>query len=257
MRTFGRRVAVLHITFALIALTQSCAVFGPRRVEAPCDESFEALLSPVKAADGIEIVGKLRLDLSRYRIRGIMRVAYSPAEGLARIDFRHSSLFGAIEEDVTILAGDSLVIYNRESGTYLGNDSSLALIRGEIGGGIAPDDILIALLLAFPRCAEMQSASVERSGETWRLKADWRDRRIEMRGENGRGAHEFRQCFTGGAGCYTISYGTPMAASNLAYPRWVRLRRDNGGEKATFELIEIKATTESPSMLDAGATIDR
>jgi len=253
MRTFGRRVAVLHITFALIALTQSCAVFGPRRVETPCDESFEALLSPVKAADGIEIVGKLRLDLSRYRIRGIMRVAYSPAEGAALIDFQHSSLFGAIEEEVTILAGDSLVIYDRGSGRLLGSDSSLALVRGEIGDGFAPDDILIALLLAFPRCAEMQSASVERSGEAWRLEADWRDRRIEMRGENGRGAHEFRQCFAGGAGCYTISYGDPMVASNLAYPRWVRLRRDNGNGKATFELIEIKTITELPSMLDAGA----
>jgi hypothetical protein len=257
MRTFGRRVAVLHLTFALIALAQSCAMFGPRRVEAPCDESFEALLSPVKAAEGIEIVGKLRLDLSRYRIRGLMRVAYSPGEGVARIDFRHSSLFGAIEEDVTILAGDSLVIYDRGSGTYLGNDSSLALIRGEIGGGIAPDDILVALLLAFPRCAEMRSASVTRSGETWRLKADWRDRRIEMRGERGGGAREFKQCFAGGAGCYTISYGSPMASSNLAYPRWVRLRRDNRNRTATFELIEIKAITVSSSMFEMDAIKDR
>ncbi len=257
MKTFGSRVAALHVAFALIALTQSCAVFGPRRVEAPCDESFEARISPVKAGEGIEIVGKLRLDLPRYRIRGLMRIAYSPGEGAARIDFRHSSLFGALEEDVTILAGDSLVIYDRESGEYLGNDSSLALVRGEMGEGIAPDDILIALLLAFPRCVEMRSASVERSGETWRLKADWRGRRIEIRGENGRGAHEFRQCLPGGAGCYTISYGNPMASSNLSYPRWVRLRRDSGNEKATFELIEIKTITESPSTFEAGAIRDR
>jgi hypothetical protein len=257
MRTFGRRAAALPITFALIALAQSCATFGPRRVEVPCDERFETLISPVKAGEGIEIVGKLRLDLPRYRIRGLMRIAYFPGEGTARIDFRHSSLFGALEAEVTILAGDSLVIYDRESGKYLGNDSSLALVRDETGGDVAPDDILIALLLAFPRCAEMRSVSVARTGETWRLKADWRDRRIEMRGERGRGAREFKQCFAGGTGCYTISYGTPMAASNLAYPRWVRLRRDNRNAQATFDVLAIKAITESPSLFEMDGIKDR
>ena len=250
MRTFGRGVAALQITFVLIALAQSCATFGSRRVEAPCDESFEAILSPVKAGEGIEIVGKLRLDLSRYRIRGLVRIAYSPREGAARIDFRNSSLFGALEEEVTILTGDSLVIFDRESGRYLGNDSSLALVHDEIGGEVAPDDILIALLLSYPRCAEMRDASVVRSGEAWRLKADWRDRRIEMRGDRGRGTGEFRQCFAGGTRCYTISYGAPMAASNLAYPGWVRLRRDTGNEKAILELIEIKELTASTSLFE-------
>jgi hypothetical protein len=257
MGTFAKRIAALLIPLALIALSQSCATFGPRRVAAPCDESFEALLSPVKAGEGIEIVGKLRLDLSRYRVRGLVRIVYVPGEGEARIDFRYSSLFGALEEEVTILAGDSLVIYDRGGGKYLGNDSSLALVRDETGGEVAPDDILIALSLAFPRCAEMRSASVERSGEVWRLKADWRNRRIEMRGERGRGTQEFRQCFSGGGGCYTIFYGEPMISTNLAYPRWVRLRKDDGNGKATFELIEIKAITESPSTFEVEGIQDR
>ncbi|MCX5752424.1 MAG: hypothetical protein NTW97_02125 [Candidatus Krumholzibacteria bacterium] len=257
MRRFDRRIAAFQAAVALIVLAQSCATFGPRRVEAPCDERFEALLSPVKTGEDVEIVGKLRLDLSRYRIRGLIRVAYSPGEGMARIDFRHSSLFGAIEEEVTILAGDSLVIYDRESGKYLGNDSSLALVRKETGCEVAPDDILVAMLLALPRCAEMRSVSIARSGETWRLKADWRKRRIEMRGERDWGTREFEQCFAGGGGCYTVSYGRPSSSSNLAYPRWVRLRRENGGERATFELIEIKAITATPSMFELNGINDR
>jgi hypothetical protein len=257
MRRFGRCAAVLPIAFALIVLAQSCATLGPRPVEAPCDESFEARISPVKAGEGIEIVGKLRLDLPRYRIRGLARIAYFPGEGAARIDFRHSSLFGAVEAEATIFAGDSLVIYDRESGTFLGSDSSLALVRDETGADVAPDDILVALLLAFPRCAEMRSVSIARAGETWRLKAEWRGRRIEMRGERGKGTREFRQCFAGGAGCYTISYGAPMAESNLAYPRWVRLRRDNRNEQAVFELIAIKAITESPPLFESGGVEDR
>jgi hypothetical protein len=257
MRRFDRRIAALQIAFALIFCAQSCATFGPRRVAAPCDESIEELLSPVKAGEGIEIVGKLRLDLSRYRIRGLMRIAYFPSEGMARIDFRHSSLFGALEEEVTILAGDSLVIYDRGSGRYLGSDSSLALVRDETGAQVASDDILIALLFAFPRCADMRSVSVVRRGESWRLKADWRGRRIEVRGERGWGTREFKQCFAGGGSCYTITYGKPLAASNLAYPCWVRLRRDNGGEKAIFELIEIKSITASTSMFEIGGIMDR
>jgi hypothetical protein len=226
-------------------------------MEVPCDESFETLISPVKVGEGIEIVGKLRLDLSRYRIRGLMRIAYFPGESTARIDFRHSSLFGALEAEVTILAGDSLAIYDRGSGKYLGNDSSLTLVRDETGVNIASDDILIALLLVFPRCAEMRSVSVSRAEETWRLQADWRDRRIEMHGERGTGTHEFKQCFAGDTGCYRISYGTPMASSNLAYPSWVTLRRDNRNERATFEVIAIKAITESPSIFEMDGIKDR
>ena len=257
MSTFGKRVAALLIALASIALVQSCAAFGPRPVEVPCEESFETGLSPVKAGEGIEIVGRLRLDLPRYRIRGLARIAYLPGEGMARIDFRHSSLFGALEAEVTILAGDSLVIYDRGSGKYIGNDSSLALVRDEMGGDAAPDDILFALLLAVPRCAEMRSVAATRTGETWRLQADWRDRRIEMRGERGRGTHEFKQCFAAGGDCYTISYGTAMAVSNLAYPRWVRLRRDNRNEQASFELITIKAITGSFPMLEFDGIRDR
>jgi hypothetical protein len=257
MGTFARRIAAFHLTLALIALSQSCATLGPRRVATPCDESFDALLSPAKTAGGVEVVGKLRLDLSRYRIRGLVKIAYSPAEGEARIDFRHSSLFGAIEEDVTILAGDSLAIYDRVSGRYLGNDSSLALVREATGGEIAPDDILIAMGLASPRCAEMGSISATRSSETWRLRGGWRDRRIEMRGEAGRGTLEFKQCFAGGAGCYTITYGKPVVSSDVAYPSWVRLRREGGSETATFELIELKSVTIPPAMFEVGGIEDR
>jgi len=48
-----------------------------------------------------------------------------------------------------------------------------------------------------------------------------------------------------------------MASSNLAYPRWVRLRRDNRNRTATFELIEIKAITVSSSMFEMDAIKDR
>ncbi len=203
MRAIGKGAAAFGIA-AAIALVQSCASLGPRRAEVPCDERFEASLSPVKPGEGIEVVGTIRAELPRYRIRGIARIAYSPEEGAARIDFRHSSLFGAVEEEVTLLVGDSLVIHEPENGRFIGNDSSLALVREETGCEIAPDDILAVLLFAPPRCAAMESPVAEGGGEDWRLRARWRGRRIEMRGENDRGITEFKLCF-GGAPAATRS----------------------------------------------------
>jgi hypothetical protein len=256
MGTSGRRIATLLVACAATALAQSCATLGPPRVEVPCDGRFEALISPVSAGAGIEIVGKLRLDLPRYRVRGLARIAFSPQAGMARIDFRHSSLFGAIEEDVTVLAGDSLAMYDRGTGTYVGNDSSLALVRRETGGNVDGRDMLVALLLAAPRCAEMRSVSIAQSGDAWRLKAVWRDRPIEMKGERGRGIREFKQCLSGGSGCYTITYGEPATTGALSYPRWVRLRRDGGSERVTFELIEIKSDTIDTSIFERGVVVD-
>jgi hypothetical protein len=256
MGTSVRRIGALLVACAATALAQSCATLGPPRV-VPCDERVETLLAPVSAGEGIEIVGKLRLDLPRYRVRGLARIAFSPHAGMARIDFRHSSLFGAIEEDVTVLAGDSLVIYDRGTGAYFGNDSSLTLVRKETGGNVDGRDMLVALLLAAPRCAEMRSVSIAQSGDEWRLKGTWRDRPIEMKGERGRGIRELKQCLAGGSGCYTITYGERATTAGLSYPRWVRLRRDGGSERATFQLIEIKSDTIDTSIFERRGVDDR
>lgn len=236
----------------MVAAMQSCASFGPPRVAAPCDERFEALFPAIRTGEGLEIVGKVRMEIAQYRVRGILRITYSPRERAVRMDFRQSSLFGAIEEDVTMLAGDSLVIYDREHGRYWGNDSSLALVQEGVGERITSADILDALLFAFPRCAELGSAAVEYSGPLWHLKAVWRDRRIEMRGERGTGMRELKQCFAGEGHCYTIEYGHMVTSGDVGYPTWVRLSRENGDWGAFFELTDIKEVTASSSLYEAG-----
>ena len=232
---------------AIIAAAQSCATFGPHRVPAPCDEKFEALFPAMPARDGLEIVGRLRMDLARYRLRGLVRIVYSPAEHAARIDFRTSSLFGAVEEDLTLLVGDGLILYDRGRGRYFENDSTLALVEEGIGERIMPDDILGILLFAFPRCAELRAPAIEYSLTGWELKSAWRDRSIDVRGENDSGVKEFRLCFPGGKNCYIVRYGKAVAAQGASYPRWVRLSREKGKGKATFELIDIKTVTPSAS----------
>lgn len=239
-------------------LAQSCAAPGPRRGGAPCDERYDEIVRvPAPPEAGFEMTGKLRVDLPRYRIRGLARIVYFPAEDAVRIDFRHSSLFGAIEEDATLLIGDSLVIEDHTRGRRFGNDSSLALVQEETGCAIGPADILAALLFGLPGCAEMDSATVSREGESWRLEGGWRGRRIEVRGKDGHGFVEFRECFAGRNGCFALTYGEPMTVPGLSYPRWIRLRREGGQERIAFELIEMKSIAIEPGMLETEETWER
>jgi len=248
VRTPRNSLAIGLLCVAITAAAQSCATFGPPRVPAPCDEKFEALFPAIHAGDGLEIVGRMRMDLARYRVRGLLRIIYSPGEHAARIDFRSSSLFGAVEEDLTLLVGDGLILYDRERGRYFGNDSSLALVEGGIGERITPEDILGVLLFALPRCAELRSPVIEYSLAGWELKGVWRDRPIEMRGEKGAGVKELRLCFPGGKNCYIVRYGDAVTVRSVRYPAWVRLSREKGEGKATFELTEIKEITPSASL---------
>jgi len=235
----------------------SCAVFGPPRVSAPCDEHFEALLPAIQVGEGLEIIGKVRMELDAYRIRGILRITYAPREHAARIDFRQSSLFGALEEDVTILIGDSLGMYDRESGRYLANDSSLSLVEERLGERITPEEILCVLLFDLPRCVDLRAAAVTHAGADWELKALWNNRRIEMHGDANAGLSEFRQCYAGEGDWYIVTYGPALTAWNVRYPAWVRLSKRNGGGKAIIELIEIREVALSAPIFEVGHLEER
>ena len=188
------------------------------------------------------IVGKVRIELPEYRIRGLCRLIFSPTAGF-RIDFSHSSLFGAVREDATVLLADSLTIYDRESGRLLGPDSSLALLRSSVGAAIEPDDIARALLLAVPACAELEEPSLEKKGNLWALRALWRGRRVEVQGRVGEGPRSLRECFSGEERCYLIDYAYARGAKGGGYPQWIRLSREGTSESVT---LEVNAVTTIP-----------
>lgn len=251
MNNIRSNLKLFLYSIVIIAVMQSCASF--RNVPRPisCDEQFEALFPSAGNIRGLEIVGKIRIELPQYRIRGLCRMLYSPDEGL-RIDFRHSSLFGALREDVTVLIGDSLVIYDRQEGRFVASDSARAILRRGIGESIEPDDILYALLLEIPRCSELEGRTVSGSGSRWELRARWRGRDIVIRGERGKGPREFRQCFAGSRRCYTITYDSYAAISGTRFPSRAWLEREHAAERIDFELTEIKEVEAFPSMFDPG-----
>ncbi len=171
---------------------------------------------------------------------------FSPAGDL-RIDFNHSSLFGAVREDATLIVRDSLIIYDRESGRLIGADSSLAMLRESIGAAITPGDIVRALLLAVPTCAELEEPRLEIKGDLWTLEAVWRGRRVEMNGKTGEGPRSSRECFSGGGRCYLIDYSYARGAKGVRYPQWIRLSKEGTSESVTLEVTAVTIVPVSAS----------
>ena len=56
----------------------------------------------------VSIRGRLRAELPKYRVKGILQI-YCSREGSIRIDFHHSSLMGAYEENYTLLISEGTI----------------------------------------------------------------------------------------------------------------------------------------------------
>ena len=239
MRTPSAR-STLRVVVAAAAITaSSCAVTGRRAAPVPCADEHLSCLPFGASGPGCEISGRVRIELPRYRFRGLCRVVHAEG-GRLRIDFEHSSLFGAVRERITILAGDSLVIYREGGDRSIAGDEALDIVAEGLGERIEADDLLYALLLAFPRCADAAGASLARGGGGYEFRGDWRGREIELRCDGEKGARYFEQRFAGSGRRYILRYEGLVPVGERSYPRHLRLSRDGGPEKISMEVIDIK-----------------
>jgi len=182
----------------------------------------------------------------------------SSDDGALRIDFHHSSLFGAIEEDATLVVRDSLVIYDGDGRRVLGADSSLAMLRECVGAAIEPEDIRYVLLLDSPPCRELEGPACTRKGSKWRLEALWRGRRVEWDGNDLSGVTGMRQRFPGGEPRYTVEYEYGKGAPAGAFPKRIRLVKEGSGERAVLEVSGASRAAEKLSSFGpAGAAGSR
>jgi hypothetical protein len=182
-------------------------------------------------------VGRIRIDLPRYRIRGICRVEYDGEDAMS-IDFKHSSLFGAYEEDALILLrGDELVIMDRERNRTFDTDSSVAIIARGVGFDIQADDLLYALLFALPACPEIEGPEYSADGAGWSLAGVWRGRSIELEGSDGGAVEAFSFCPIDKNNCYRMSY---KYDSDSVYPERIVLVRRGGRERITFDIVDCR-----------------
>ncbi len=200
------------------------------------------LFSKVSNESHLNIRGRVRIDLPRYRVRGLCTIRATPA-GDVRIDFHHSSLFGSYREDATIfLRGGKLGILDRERDAFFGHDSTIALLRDHLGFNIVPDDIAQILLLACLDCTEMDSSSMEYSHrrDGWRFSGKWRGRRIEIKGRNDGEPTYFRQCREDDTVCYIAHYEYDGEETPERYPSVVTVFREYGSERLVLTVRDVK-----------------
>ena len=198
-------IPLLSSCVAAAIAAGGCALTGRREAPLECRDEHLACAPFGASAPGCELTGKVRIELPRYRLRGLCRIVHAEG-GRLRIDFEHSSLFGAIERRFTIFAGDDLAILDADDGSWVAGDSALAAVAEALGDRVSADEILYALLLASPRCAEMDDPHLTRRGSELVLRGSWRGRLIELRCDEREGVRQFRQRFISSGRRYLLEY---------------------------------------------------
>jgi hypothetical protein len=228
-----------YISYLLLitCITASCAVQSRRVSVSPCSGELDTPFSPCGGGKQISIVGRAKIVLPKYRVRGICRIRSDPSGGLV-IDFEHSSLFGAYREDATImLEGEELIIIDRERERMYDNEASLSMLGSQLAFDLFPDDIRYALLFDVPACAEIDGLAVDSRDGRWNLSGEWRGRSIEIEGFGGLGPDRFTLCTKDNDNCYTISY---KHGTNGFYPRSLEMVKEGGRERIYLEIIDVE-----------------
>lgn len=220
----------------------SCANSPPAGQPLPADDGALAALFPPQASlsdDHLEIIARVRLDLPRYRIKGTCAIFRSP-DGSVQIDFVHTSLFGSYREDATIyVAGDSIAIQDHERGIFRGSGETLAHLSAHFEFEIIPDDVVVFMLLGMPHREDLVNARLSVSGGRWTLVGEWRGRRLEIEGENGRGPLRLRICSVDGKGCYEARYGYGSTGRLGGYPERIICERMGGSERLSMTVESV------------------
>ncbi len=251
------------LLIAIIAVMQSCAFKSKSLMSVPCDEGLSGLVATASGEESLSIVGKARIELPRYRLRGLCMISFRPPDDM-RIDFKHSSLFGSYREESTIfINGDDMTIYDHKRGHFIKGDSSIAILRESLGLEVFPDDLIYACLLAVPGCSEQSSLQVEESGDSWTLKGEWRNRDIEIKGDRDTGPVVFKQCFDGGSSCCICRYGYGRRDLAANYPCKINFEREFGMERVSIEISDVTECEFDPirfvpeaSIMHAPAAVD-
>ncbi|UCF06201.1 MAG: hypothetical protein JSV33_04010 [bacterium] len=233
---------------ACCILCASCASRHANLTPRPCDHTLPALFSMTGASSGVVIVAKTRIDLPRYRLRGICQIRYLPPDNL-RIDFEHSSLFGTYREDTSIfIHGRHMEIYDRERGHFFETDSSRALISEGVGFSLFPDDLIIALALREPPCDEIEGADLREGNGEWSLTGGWRTRRIAISGKRDVGPSVFRMCVEGSRDCYVVRYSYSDDRDDFRYPSRITLTHENHLKRISMVIRKVEREPLDPSV---------
>lgn len=231
----------------IIAIISSCASTVKRvdtGLAVPRLDSFRPSISSNK---DMVLTGKMRIALPEARLRGLVKIRYS-GRGKMRIDFRHSNIFGAYEEDISLLVDDpEILIFDRKRNAFYSGDSSLSMIARESGMNIDARDIPMVLLLLLPSRDELKGLKyIEKRGGAWKLTGSYRGRELELRGERANEPNFMRQCSA--RSCYNIEYEGYEDRGGFGYPSYIRLESDSRAVVISIEIAGVRIVKEEPGI---------
>jgi hypothetical protein len=228
---------------------QSCAKYAANWKPIPCEAELPGLIACEVCENSLHIRATVRVDLPQYRVRGLCTIRSTPAGDL-RIDFHHSSLFGAFREDATIFfRHGKIAILDRERDAFFGNDSTLCILRDHLDFNVVPGDIANVLRFEHPACPEISSVRLSGDTDSWRLTGTWHERHIEIDGKRSGGPTRIKQCARNVTSCYVIAYEYNRGAEE-EYPSRITISRENGSARLSLVVRDIKRENFGDEMFD-------
>ncbi len=239
---------IVHFIVILLVI-QSCAKYTTNWKSIPCEAELPGLFTCGVCGNSLHIRATVRIDLPQYRVRGPCTIRSTP-DGDLRIDFHHSSLFGAYREDATIfIRHGKIAILDRERDAFFGNDSTLCILRDRLDFNVVPGDIANVLLIEHPACPEISSVGLRGDADSWRLTGTWRGRHIEIDGKRSGGPTRIRQCARDVKSCYVIAYEYDRGTEG-EYPSRITVSRENGTARLSLMVRDIKGEEFGDEMFD-------
>jgi len=184
-------------------------------------------------ADSASGSGRARIEFENYRFRGKFRFELS-GENL-RVDFAHSSLLGAVQAEGSLfLSPDGMIMFDREKSKLYEDEECRRLAAEAAGASVTPDDIMLALQLSYPPYRDAGEAGAELSGNAWRIKGVWGERRLEFYGQSGRELNMMKISRLDRAWSFTVRYR--YGAFGRDYPERIEIIKEDRSVRITLEV---------------------
>ncbi len=107
-----------------------------------------------------------------------------------------------------------------------------------------PKDILVFMLLEAPFIKDLKDPVFTASGGGWKLSGEWRERKLQIEGEDGKGPVKLRICTIDGKGCYEARYGYGSGGGTGGYPEKIVCESVGGSERLSVTVESVEKKTD-------------
>jgi len=237
----NRLIAVLCFVQLAVA---SCAPGGYLKPGSIEELNLGDVVPDIPSGKDLLLKGKLRIDLPDFRLRGVVRLVFSD-RGNLRMDFHHSSIMGAYEEDFSLLIrGEEFYIFDRKRDRLYEGERALEIVNGKSVVDIREDDLLYILLVKGFKSTDLENPRYLTNGSEWLIRAVFRGRDIELGGSKIGRVDFLNQCLENR--CYNVRYGDYRRFESGFYPFFIKVSESRGEARASLELKELDVVEHDP-----------